>query len=110
VPFGATDSAAYTLAGFKSTVVTAIDHNLPKYYHTRYDSFDNISKDCLKDAFSAVMETVFLFGGEQAAAEKYAGEQTDNNTEKSQKSDTACTDVFAAEANAAEAKEDTSAD
>lgn len=69
VPFGATDSSAFTLGGFQSTVVTAIDHNLPKYYHTRYDSFDNISKDCLTDAVSAATEAVLLFSGE-AAAEK----------------------------------------
>ncbi|MEG1608803.1 MAG: M28 family peptidase, partial [Clostridia bacterium] len=38
VTVGATDAAAFSQAGFKSACVTALDHSLKPYYHTRRDS------------------------------------------------------------------------
>jgi len=56
VPVGATDSAAFTQGGFRSIGVTAMDHNLKDYYHTRKDSFDNLDKECLATTFEVSVE------------------------------------------------------
>jgi hypothetical protein len=60
VPFGATDSAAFTQGGFRSIGITAMDHNLQDYYHTRRDTYDNLSADALADTFEATAEFIDL--------------------------------------------------
>ncbi len=52
VPFGATDSAAFNQGGFKAVGITAMDHDLQDYYHTRRDSYDNLDADCLADCYA----------------------------------------------------------
>jgi hypothetical protein len=52
VPFGSTDAAAFTQNGFKSVGITAMDHNLKNYYHTRRDSYDNLDTECLANCFA----------------------------------------------------------
>lgn len=52
-PFGgATDNAAFNKAGFKSTGITALDHNLQDYYHTMRDTADNLNPECLADCYT----------------------------------------------------------
>lgn len=52
-PFGgATDNAAFNKAGFKSTGITALDHNLQDYYHTMRDTADNLNPECLADCYA----------------------------------------------------------
>ncbi len=52
VPFGATDSAAFNQGGFKAVGITAMDHDLQDYYHTRRDTYDNLDADCLADCYA----------------------------------------------------------
>lgn len=58
VPFGATDSAAFNQGGFKCVGITAMDHNLRDYYHTRRDTYDNMDADCLADSFEILVEAI----------------------------------------------------
>ncbi len=52
-PFGgATDNAAFNMAGFKSTGITALDHDLQDYYHTMRDNADNLNEECLADCYA----------------------------------------------------------
>ncbi len=52
-PFGgATDNAAFLQAGYKSTGITALDHNLQPYYHTMKDNADNLNKECMADCYA----------------------------------------------------------
>ncbi len=46
---GATDSAAFSQAGFRSIGITALNHKLEKYYHTRLDSWYNLNSNGLKN-------------------------------------------------------------
>ncbi len=56
VPFGSTDSTAFNQGGFKAVGITAMDHNLKNYYHTRYDTYDNLDKECLADCFAVSVQ------------------------------------------------------
>mgnify|MGYP004572426391 FL=1 len=58
VALGATDAAAYTEGGFKSVCVTAMNFNLPRYYHTRLDVAEDVNKDCLAKTFSVLCRFV----------------------------------------------------
>ena len=48
---GATDSAAFTQAGFRSVGITGLNHNLEDYYHTRRDSWDNMNREGLDNCY-----------------------------------------------------------
>lgn len=58
VPFGSTDAAAFSQHGYKSVGITAMDHNLKNYYHTRRDSYDNLDKECLADCFAISVQVL----------------------------------------------------
>lgn len=58
IPLGATDSAAFNQEGFKAIGITALDHNLQNYYHTRKDTYDNLDKDCLAKCFAVSVKTL----------------------------------------------------
>ena len=58
VALGATDAAAYTEGGFKSVCVTAMNFNLPRYYHTRLDVAEAVDKDCLANTFAILCNFV----------------------------------------------------
>lgn len=58
VPLGATDSAAFNKGGYKAVGITALDHKLRNYYHTRLDTYDNMDKDCLSDCYKVTVKTL----------------------------------------------------
>ncbi len=58
---GATDSAAFAQAGMRSTGITALNHALPDFYHTRLDTPDALNKDCLADCFAASVKVLEMF-------------------------------------------------
>lgn len=58
VALGATDAAAYTQGGFNSVCVTAMNFNLPRYYHTRLDVAEDVNEDCLAKTFSVLCSFV----------------------------------------------------
>lgn len=61
-PFGgATDSAAFAQAGFKSTGITALNHVLEDYYHTLRDTADNMDEGCLADCFAISVKCLEKF-------------------------------------------------
>jgi len=64
IPFGATDSAAFSQSGFKSAGIVAIDRKLPDYYQTRYDSYDNMSEECIAKCFELVLKITELYADE----------------------------------------------
>ena len=58
---GATDSAAFAQAGMRSTGVTALNHALPDFYHTRRDTPDALNKGCLADCLAASIKALEMF-------------------------------------------------
>ena len=61
-PFGgATDNAAFSQAGFRSTGITALNHTLEDYYHTLRDTYDNLGKDCLADCYAVSVKVLEKF-------------------------------------------------
>lgn len=58
---GATDNAAFTQAGFRSTGITGLNHKLESYYHTRYDSYDNMNLTGLSDCFAISVKALEMF-------------------------------------------------
>lgn len=64
VPLEATDCATFSRRGFKSTGICAINVNLPDYYHTRYDSYDNLSGECIAECYALALEIVKNYSGE----------------------------------------------
>ncbi len=58
---GATDSAAFAQAGMRATGITALNHALPDFYHTRLDSPEALNKDCLADCFAASVKVLEMF-------------------------------------------------
>lgn len=66
-PFGgATDNAAFNKAGFRSTGITALDHNLQDYYHTMRDTADNLNPECLADCYAISVRCLETFDREIA--------------------------------------------
>jgi putative aminopeptidase FrvX len=58
VPLGSTDSAAFNQGGFRAAGITALSHDLQKYYHTREDSYDNMDKECLATCFAISVQVL----------------------------------------------------
>lgn len=58
---GATDSAAFAQAGMRSTGITALNHALPDFYHTRLDTPAALNKTCLADCFAASVKVLEKF-------------------------------------------------
>ncbi|MEG2454511.1 MAG: M20/M25/M40 family metallo-hydrolase, partial [Clostridia bacterium] len=61
VPLGATDSAAFNQGGYKCVGITAMDHNLQSYYHTRLDSYDNLDPEGLANCFAVSVQALENF-------------------------------------------------
>ncbi len=58
---GATDSAAFAQEGMRSTGVTALNHALPDFYHTRLDTPEALNPKCLADCFAASVKVLEKF-------------------------------------------------
>ena len=58
---GATDNAAFNKYGFKSAGITAMNHVLQSYYHTMYDTADNLNPECLADCFAVSVKALENF-------------------------------------------------
>lgn len=58
---GATDSAAFAQAGMKSTGITGMNYKLENYYHTIYDTYDNMGKDALADCYAVSVKCLENF-------------------------------------------------
>lgn len=58
---GATDSAAFAQAGYRATGITALNHALPDFYHTRLDTPEALNKKCLADCFAASVKVLEKF-------------------------------------------------
>jgi hypothetical protein len=58
---GATDNAAFTQAGFRSTGITGLNHKLEDYYHTRRDTYDNMNPEGLANCFAATVKALEMF-------------------------------------------------
>ena len=58
---GATDSAAFAQAGMRATGVTALNHALPDFYHTRLDTPEALNADCLAKCFAASVKALEMF-------------------------------------------------
>ena len=58
---GATDTAAFTPGGFRSGGVTGLNHKLENYYHTRRDTYDNLSHQGIGDCYAASMKVLEMF-------------------------------------------------
>ena len=64
IPFEASDCATFIRKGFKSTGICAINTQLPDYYYTRYDSYDNLSAECIGESYALVLEIIKNYSGE----------------------------------------------
>ncbi len=58
---GATDNAAFSQAGFRSTGITGLNHKLEDYYHTRRDTYDNMNPEGLANCFAATVKALEMF-------------------------------------------------
>lgn len=58
---GAVDAAAFAQAGMRSSGITALNHALPDFYHTRLDTPEALNKDCLADCFAASVKVLEMF-------------------------------------------------
>lgn len=58
---GATDAAAFAKAGFKATGITALNHVLEDYYHTRKDTYTNLDAEGLADCYAISVRTLENF-------------------------------------------------
>ena len=54
----------FAQAGFKSAGIVAINRKLPDYYYTRYDSYDNLSEECIAECYGLALEIVKRFCAE----------------------------------------------
>lgn len=63
-PYGnATDSVAFTQAGLDSVSIMAVNRNLPDYFRTRYDSYDNISTECIGACYELALSIIDAYAG-----------------------------------------------
>lgn len=58
---GSTDAAGFTREGLKACGMGGVNHNPKTYYHTRFDSWDNISEDCMEKTLEISLEAARLF-------------------------------------------------
>ena len=58
---GATDNAAFSQAGMRSTGITGLNHKLESYYHTRKDSYDNLNLEGIADCFAVSVKVLEKF-------------------------------------------------
>ncbi len=58
-PFGgATDGAGFMQGGFRAASITALNHTLEDYYHTRRDTYDNMNEQGLAACYAVAANCV----------------------------------------------------
>ncbi len=62
---GSTDAAAFTQAGIKAIGLGGVNHDPQTYYHTRLDSYDNISPECIQKALEISFETAYMYDAKE---------------------------------------------
>ncbi len=67
---GAVDAEAFTKEGLKSCGFCGVSHNPQKYYHTRMDTWDNISEECISLSLDICREAARLYD-ENGGIKKY---------------------------------------
>lgn len=67
IPFESTDSAVFSENGYKSASLIAVNRHLPDYCNTRYDSYDNLSAECIGECFALALEIVDAFAEEDGS-------------------------------------------
>ncbi len=58
---GATDAEAFSRYGIKACAFCGVNRNPRLYYHTRFDTWDNISEECIKLSLDVCMEVSRLY-------------------------------------------------
>lgn len=58
VPVGATDAAAFTQAGLRAIALVAMDPTPPRWYHTRLDTPELLSPECIEAGLRVLIELV----------------------------------------------------
>jgi len=66
---GAVDAEAFSMYGLRSIGFCGVNHNPQKYYHTREDTPDNLSEECLTLSLDICMEAARLFDEKGGMAE-----------------------------------------
>lgn len=61
---GATDAAAFSQGGLKSTCFAAMSTEIQDYYHTRKDNWDNLDPACLAKVFDITLDMIDQFDAE----------------------------------------------
>ncbi len=67
---GANDSEAFSRYGIKAAAICAVSHQPSDYYHTRYDSWDNLDESCIDLTREILKQAVILY--DQGGAAKDA--------------------------------------
>jgi len=58
---GATDAEAFSRYGIKATAICGVHHMPMSYYHTRFDTWNNLNADCISLTRDILKETIVLF-------------------------------------------------
>lgn len=61
---GATDAEAFARAGLKACGFCGVNHDPQPYYHTRYDTADNIDMDCVALSLDICLKALSIFDKE----------------------------------------------
>lgn len=62
---GASDASAFTQAGWRAALLSAMDPRPADYYHNRRDNWDNMDEECLRNAIAVVCTLVRTLDAEQ---------------------------------------------
>ena len=60
---GAVDAEAFSMHGLRSSGLTGVSHDAKRYYHTRQDTADNISEECIAVSLNICKEAARIFNG-----------------------------------------------
>ena len=58
---GSTDAARFQKAGFPAGSILAVDHQLPVWYHTRFDTVEAMDKDCIAKVIDLMLGVLVLY-------------------------------------------------
>lgn len=58
---GATDSAGFCKHGLRATGISAMNHQVPRIYHTRLDTPDTLNKQALSDCYQILVRVLQKF-------------------------------------------------